>query len=385
MFLSLQSFKDKRVRGAVLGQMDQPSNLTFGWIEPADGTIADGDLEAPAANAGAETASNLFVSAPTIATVTTHPAIIKAFNIFHVKTAARACIKLGGQANVAMSNIDCVKTMSVEQRLLVARGVLDDLIAEDDDSFPDMTTCHGDYVYIVIGLWTSASDDDTETQPDRKSRVARKLEELTEENLARVRVSVQHHRQERPPRNDNTAQRAAGAECERTQAAEERYNQRVAALEARVRDAELIDMQTLDVMKDHIRGITYDMQSLIAAISDMQTAIVRMSVEQADMKASILLLESAATAPSAFWAQLLVASSADPAVQSTTVAFKVVPLAADVDDLKDAVAVKMRLSVAVPFLKVWVYDAASNRWVPVDEDSALVANGKATAYHVVVP
>ena len=229
---------------------------------------------------------------------------------------------------------------------------------------------------------------------------------------------MQLHRQERPPEKDNTAQRAAESlrvqevatqkerehvraeadaaqlaaaereflrvERERTQAAEERYNQRVAALEARVRDAELIDMQTLDVMKDHIRGITSDMQSLIAAISDMQTAIVRMSVEQADMKASILLLESAAKAPSAFWAQLLDAS-ADPTVQSTTTAFKAVPLAADVDGLKDAVAVKMRLSVAAPFLKVWAHDAASNRWVPVDEDSALVANDKATAYHVVVP
>ena len=145
------------------------------------------------------------------------------------------------------------------------------------------------------------------------------------------------------------------------------------------------DMQSMDVMRDHIRGITSDMHSLIAAMSDMQTAIVRMSVELADMKASILLLESAAKAPSAFWAQLLVASSADPAVQSTTVAFKVVPLAADVDGLKDAVAAKTRLSVAVPFLKVWAHDAASNRWVPVDEDSALVANDKATAYHVVVP
>ena len=90
-------------------------------------------------------------------------------------------------------------------------------------------------------------------------------------------------------------------------------------------------------------------------------------------------------APSAFWAQLLVASSADPTVQSTTVAFRVVPLAADVDDLKDAVVAKMRLGVAAPLLEVWAHDAASNQWVPVDEGSALVANEKATAYHVVVP
>ena len=86
----------------------------------------------------------------------------------------------------------------------------------------------------------------------------------------------------------------------------------------------------------------------------------------------------------AFWARLVV-SSADPAVASTTVAFKVVPLVADVDSLKDAVAAKMRLSVAAPFLEVWAHDAASNRWVAVDEDSALVANDKATAYHVVAP
>ena len=94
---------------------------------------------------------------------------------------------------------------------------------------------------------------------------------------------------------------------------------------------------------------------------------------------------SAAKAPFAFWARLLVTSSPDPAVKSTATAFKVVPLVADVDGLKDAVAVKMRLVLAAPLLEVWAHDAASNRWVPVDEDSALVANDKATAYHVVVP
>ena len=120
------------------------------------------------------------------------------------------------------------------------------------------------------------------------------------------------------------------------------------------------------------------------AMGDLQAAIVRIGAEVANVKVS-LLSKSAAKAPSAFWARLLDASSADPAVQSTTIAFKVTPLAADVDGLKDAVAAKMLLSVAAPLLEVWAYNAVSQRWLPVDEDSALVANDKATAYHVVVP
>ena len=120
------------------------------------------------------------------------------------------------------------------------------------------------------------------------------------------------------------------------------------------------------------------------AMGDLQAAIVRIGTEVANVKVS-LLSKSAAKAPSAFWARLLDASSADPAVQSTTIAFKVTPLAADVDGLKDAVAAKMLLSVAAPLLEVWAYNAVSQRWLPVDEDSALVANDKATAYHVVVP
>ena len=122
-----------------------------------------------------------------------------------------------------------------------------------------------------------------------------------------------------------------------------------------------------------------------AAAKNLHASVVRISAEVADVKNSFLSVKPAAKAPSAFWARLLDASSADPAVQSTTIAFKVTPLAADVDGLKDAVAAKMRLSVAAPLLKVWAHDAASNRWVHVDEDSALVANDKATAYHVVVP
>ena len=118
------------------------------------------------------------------------------------------------------------------------------------------------------------------------------------------------------------------------------------------------------------------------AMGDLQAAIVRIGAEVDDMK--VLSSMPAAKVPSAFWARLLDAS-ADPAVQSTATAFKVVPLAADVDGLKDAVAAKMRLGVAAPLLEVWAHDAASNRWVLMDEDSAVVANDKATAYHVVVP
>ena len=125
--------------------------------------------------------------------------------------------------------------------------------------------------------------------------------------------------------------------------------------------------------------------ALSIQIAHLQATIEQIGAEQAIMKASILSLESAAKAPSSYWAQLLDAS-ADPAVQSTVTAFKVVlPLTADVDDMKDAVAAKKRLGVAAPLLEVWAHDAASNRWVHVDEDSSLVANNKATAYHVVVP
>ena len=68
-----------------------------------------------------------------------------------MKRSARTCLKLGRETNLAISNIDCVKTVSVEHRIRVARGVLDDLIAEDNEFFPDMTTLHGDYMYIIIG------------------------------------------------------------------------------------------------------------------------------------------------------------------------------------------------------------------------------------------
>ena len=121
------------------------------------------------------------------------------------------------------------------------------------------------------------------------------------------------------------------------------------------------------------------------AMGDLQATIVRMGAELADVKVSLFSWMSAAKAPCAFWARLLDVSSEDPAVQSTATAFKVTPLVADVDALKDAVAAKMRMGAAAPRLEVWAHDAASNRWVLVDEDSAVVANEKATAYHVVVP
>ena len=125
-----------------------------------------------------------------------------------------------------------------------------------------------------------------------------------------------------------------------------------------------------------------DDTALSIQIALLQAAIEEIGAEVADVKDFILSSMSAAEAPSAFWARLVVA---DPAVQSTATAFKVVPLTADVDGLKDAVTAKMRLGMAAPLLEVWAHDAASNRWVTVDEDSALVANDKATTYHVVVP
>ena len=77
----------------------------------------------------------------------------------------------------------------------------------------------------------------------------------------------------------------------------------------------------------------------------------------------------------------------DPTVPSPATAFKVTPLSADVDGLKDAVKFKVPeelAGVSVLRLQVWGHDAGSNRWVPVDEDTALKTNSKATAYHVVV-
>ena len=53
----------------------------------------------------------------------------------------------------------------------------------------------------------------------------------------------------------------------------------------------------------------------------------------------------------------------------------------NVDGLKDAVAAKMRLGGDTAPRSV----GARRRFQSVDEDCALVANDKATAYHVVVP
>ena len=92
-----------------------------------------------------------------------------------------------------------------------------------------------------------------------------------------------------------------------------------------------------------------------------------------------------AGSPAVFWVRLFQVPPTDPTVPSTVTAFMVTPTMTNVDGLKDAVAAKMMLGLAAPLLEVWAHDAASNRWVTVDEDSAVVANDKATAYHVVVP
>ena len=145
-------------------------------------------------------------------------------------------------------------------------------------------------------------------------------------------------------------------------------------------DAAALSIQVAALSKGH-----GDDTRNATAMGDLHATIVRMGAELADVKVSLFSWMSAPKAPCAFWARLLDASSADPAVQSTATAFKVTPLAEDVDGLKDAVAAKMMLGLAAPRLEVWAHDAASNRWVLVDEDSAVVANDKATAYHVVVP
>ena len=172
------------------------------------------------------------------------------------------------------------------------------------------------------------------------------------------------------------------AKMERTSYKMERTSEqrvRKLALEQKA-DAAALSVQVAALSKGH-----GDDTRNATTMRDLQATIVRMGAELADAKVSLLSSMSAPKAPCAFWACLLDVSSEDPAVQSTATAFKVTPLAEDVDGLKDAVAAKMMLGLAAPRLEVWAHDAASNRWVPVDEDSALVANDKATAYHVVVP
>ena len=94
-----------------------------------------------------------------------------------------------------------------------------------------------------------------------------------------------------------------------------------------------------------------------------------------------------AGSPAVFWVRLFQVPPTDPTVPSTATAFKVTPLSADVDGLKDAVKLKVPeelAGVSVLRLQVWGHDAGSNRWVHVDEDTVLKTNSKATAYHVVV-
>ena len=105
--------------------------------------------------------------------------------------------------------------------------------------------------------------------------------------------------------------------------------------------------------------------------SELQAAMVRMSAELTDLRSSL-------SSPAVFWVRI-------PA--STATAFLVAPTVCVVDGLRDAVKLKVPeelAGVSVLRLQVWGHDAVSKQWVPVDEDAVLVANDKATAYHVVV-
>ena len=86
--------------------------------------------------------------------------------------------------------------------------------------------------------------------------------------------------------------------------------------------------------------------------------------------------------PPSFWVQL---TTSDPTQHSKAVAFRVTPAIPDIDGLKKAVKAEMQLTMPAPLLKVYAYDDATGAWVEVPEDAPLVANVKATAYHVLVP
>ena len=134
---------------------------------------------------------DFFTAPPTADNVLSHPAVVKAFAFFRHQKTARQGIQLGGKANIVMSQQTAVARMSVPDRLKVARGVLNTIVV-DDDEFPDLTSCHGDLVYVLLGLWIEAKAADNETAGDRKTRVAAELMELVDDNLAMVRLSVEH-------------------------------------------------------------------------------------------------------------------------------------------------------------------------------------------------
>ena len=86
------------------------------------------------------------------------------------------------------------------------------------------------------------------------------------------------------------------------------------------------------------------------------------------------------------WAQLVLPAE-DPTQQSKAVAFQVTPAIANIDGLKKAVKAEVPeklVGIASIDLKVYAHDDATGAWVEVPEDAPLVANVKATAYHVVV-
>ena len=149
-----------------------------------------------------------------------------------------------------------------------------------------------------------------------------------------------------------------------------------------VRPVTSLSVQVATLSTGHSGNATA-MGELRKSNSDLQAAIVRMAVEVGELRSS--LSSSVAGPPAVFWVRLLTVPASDPAVSSTATAFLVAPTVGVVDGLKDAVVAKMRLGVAAPLLEVWAHDAVTKRWVPVDEDAVLVANDKATAYHVVVP
>ena len=91
------------------------------------------------------------------------------------------------------------------------------------------------------------------------------------------------------------------------------------------------------------------------------------------------------TVTNTFWAQLMLPAE-DPTQLSKAVAFRVTPVIADIDGLKKAVkAENDDITIPSRLLKVYAYDDATRAWVEVPEDAPLVANVKATAYHVIVP
>ena len=87
------------------------------------------------------------------------------------------------------------------------------------------------------------------------------------------------------------------------------------------------------------------------------------------------------------WVQLINVAD-NPTQRSKSVPFLVTPVIPNIDGLKKAVQKERKdagQTIDPLTMKVYAHDDATGAWVEVPEDASLVANVKATAYHVLVP